>query len=146
MAVKEVEISELSNNLRHLLQNIREGVTRLKYSGRLRIEKQRYIIRPDYSLQYGDLTLFNDFPTREVDENEWEWRDLESFTTELKTSEEYQKLLRIIPGHEGALKNLLWQASHSYAVHGVIDEHRLTEKLQCGTFLGGLGASTSESI
>jgi hypothetical protein len=86
--------------LRALTERVVSEVRAWKESGRLALQRQKYFLRPDFSLQYSvDPTIIN-FPVEEGEEQVWPPDDFESFLKErIEPSSEYRDALRAVEGN-----------------------------------------------
>lgn len=74
-----VNVDALRDRARALEALIIAEVGAFKVSGKLAIRRQEYLIRPDFNLWYSvDPTLMN-FEMATTEEDDWHWKDLESF-------------------------------------------------------------------
>jgi hypothetical protein len=87
----------LQGLLRALLQRTMEEVRAAKERGLIELQREKYILRPDFSLRYSVDPAIIDFPLEEGEEEVWHYKDLQAFLdAHIKPLVEYQDALRAV--------------------------------------------------
>jgi len=112
--------------VRRIVTEVREG----EKAGWLILHREKYTLRPDFSLHYSVDPAIRDFPLEEGEEDVWETSEMQSFVSErVEPLREYREALQAVgadPEPNRMLGAFVWRVAYDAALAvepRIIEQH-----------------------